>query len=164
MLIFIPREIKPTWALPLCWWLVCVEICQFRSWKMEGRHADTDTAWWSDKLTFPLRKWTRLVVLCGRAVVHNWYLRSLECTMLMRSYSLLFVRTNSVGQNFSWEDDIHTTSQEIPRVFWNSKFHYHLCKILLLDHVLSQINLGRNITSCFFKTYLNILPSVPRFA
>ena len=44
-------------------------------------------------------------------------------------------------QSPSWEANWFSASQEIPRILWNPKVHYRVCKIQLTFPIPSQINL-----------------------
>jgi len=53
-------------------------------------------------------------------------------------YSLL---TYCMEQSPSWEANRFSASQEIPRILWNLKVHYHFYKCPPSDPILGQINL-----------------------
>jgi len=56
----------------------------------------------------------------------------------------------------SWEASSHSSSQNIPRLFWKLKFHYRVHKDLPLVPNLSQINPAHNFRVYFRKIYFNI--------
>jgi hypothetical protein len=66
-------------------------------------------------------------------------------------------------QSPSWEANWFAASQEIPRILWIPKVHYHIHKYLPPVSILSQPNPVHTPTSHFLKIHLNIiLPSVYR--
>jgi hypothetical protein len=54
-------------------------------------------------------------------------------------------------QSPSWETNRFAASQEIPRVLWNPKVHYHIHKCPPPVSILSQLNLVR--TQTFTEIY-----------
>jgi len=65
-------------------------------------------------------------------------------------------------QSPSWEANSSSTNQEIPRVLWNSKFHYRIHKHKPPVPILSQKNQNHDSLAHFFKYPFNIVfPSTP---
>ena len=57
----------------------------------------------------------------------------------------------------SWEANWYSSSQEIPRIFWDRKVHYRLHKCSPLIHILRHINPVHKPTSHFLKIHINII-------
>ena len=86
--------------------------------------------------------------------------RSVQKSLLVRRYICLL--TYSMVQSPSWEANWLAASQEIPRILWNTKIHYHIHKCPPIVPILSQLNPVHNSTTHFLKIHLNIiLPSMP---
>jgi len=65
-------------------------------------------------------------------------------------------------QSPSWATDWLEASQEIPRILWNSKVHFHIHKCPPPVSILSQLDPVHALTSFFLKILLNIIvPSTP---
>jgi len=75
---------------------------------------------------------------------------------------LTYLLTSSMEQSPSWETNRFSASQEILRILWNPKFHYHSPKCPPPVPILSQLDPVHTPTSHFLKIHLNIiLPSTP---
>ena len=63
--------------------------------------------------------------------------------------------TNCMEQNFP-------SSQEIRRILWNPKLHYHVHRSRSLFHILSLIKPIHAMPSYFLKTHFNIISDIIR--
>ena len=97
------------------------------------------------------RGWEREFVLC------DVYTEAEETCLL----------TYSMEQSPSWEANRFSASQEISRILWNPKVHYHIQKCLPPFPILCQLDPVHTLTSHCLKIHLNIIflstPVSPRF-
>jgi hypothetical protein len=62
----------------------------------------------------------------------------------------------------SWEAESFSATQEIPRILWNLKAHYHIHKNHPPVPILNQIDSVHAHPSHFFKIHFNIIfPFMP---
>jgi hypothetical protein len=62
-----------------------------------------------------------------------------------------------VEQSPSWEANQFASSQEIPRILWNSKVHYRIHKCPPPILILNQLSLVHTPTSHFLQIHFNII-------
>ena len=73
-----------------------------------------------------------------------------------------YLLTHSIQHSAFWEANRFSDSQEIPRILWNPKFHYHIHKCPSPVPILRQTDPVYAPTPNFLKIHINIiLPSTP---
>jgi len=70
-----------------------------------------------------------------------------------------YLLTYSMERNPSWEANWFSASQEILRIVWNLKVHYHIHKCSPSGPILSQLDPVHTPASHFLKIHLNIILS-----
>ena len=73
---------------------------------------------------------------------------------------LIYLLTYYMQQSPSWKPNRFTSSQEIPRILWNPKFHHRIQKWPPTLPMLNQLEPAHSPTSHFLSIHFNIiLPS-----
>jgi len=75
--------------------------------------------------------------------------------------NITYLLNYSMKQSPSWEANQFSASQEIPRILWNLKVHYHIHTCPPPVPILSLLDPVPVPTSHFLKIHLNIVPSMP---
>ena len=78
----------------------------------------------------------------------------------LHTYSVTYLFTDSMEQSLSWEANVFSANQEIPRILLNPKVHYRIHNSPQPVPILNQLDPVHTPTSYFLKIHLNnILPS-----
>ena len=82
--------------------------------------------------------------------------------IILTYYLLIYLLTHYMEQSHSCEANQFSARQEIARILWNPKVHYHIHKCPSPVFILSQIDSVHVPTSQFLMIHINIiLPSTP---
>ena len=76
---------------------------------------------------------------------------------MVLTYLLTYLLTHSMEQSPSWEANRFSSSQEIPRILCNPKFHYRTHKYPPPVPILSQLDPAHTRTTHFLKIRLNFI-------
>jgi hypothetical protein len=82
------------------------------------------------------------------------------CIFNLKALVITYSLTHSMEQSPSWEANLFSASQEIPRILWNPKVHYRIHKIPPPVPILGQ--LGPVHASTFHFVKIVILSSLLR--
>jgi len=75
----------------------------------------------------------------------------------LHTYSVTYLFTDSMEQSLSWEANVFSANQEIPRILLNPKVHYRIHKFPPPVPTLSRLDSFYAPTSHYLKTHLNII-------
>ena len=132
------KFLSSSWCLR---WAVCLLVVR---WSLDLRICHSKTIrWWPH--------------------VHMWSRLQKSSSKLLKMLILItYLLTYSMEQIPSWEAYRFAASQEIPRISWNPKVHYHIHKCPPPVPILSHLDPVHTPTSHFLIIHHNIiLPSVP---
>ena len=76
------------------------------------------------------------------------------------NYLLTYLLTYSMEQSPPWKANRFSASQEIPRILWNPKVHYHIHKCPPHVPILCQLDPVHPPTSYYLKIHLNIILNI----
>jgi hypothetical protein len=80
-----------------------------------------------------------------------------KLNVMLHNTGHTYLLTYSMEQSPPWEANLFSASQEILRILWNPKVHYHSHKSLPPLPTQSQLDPVHNPTSHFSKIHLNII-------
>jgi hypothetical protein len=105
-----------------------------------------------------VRSVSLLCVVCYGVVLFEGY----RANVFSLRTAVILIR-DSKKQSSSWEANLFSGSQEIPRILWNTKVNYQIHRRPPPVPILSQIVPVHASPSHSFNLHLNsIIPSVPR--
>jgi len=76
---------------------------------------------------------------------------------VVHTYILTHSLNYSMQQSPSWEANRFSASQEIPRILWNQKVHYHVHRCPPPVRILNHIDPIHALKAHFLKIHLNII-------
>ena len=153
---------KIWWPLMVCCWCwILSEVASYRWFRSSG------LLHWVVVLFIPdVSKEYVVFMSTGQWVMEihfsgtPWPLKMGGTAFFKSAMNYLF--TYSIEQSNSWEANKISASQEIPRILWNLKVHYHIQKCPPPVPIPNHVDPVRALTSHFLKIHLNVIfPSTP---
>jgi hypothetical protein len=103
--------------------------------------------------------WYRLSCVWLKLIAWRWLeiMYTATTDLIRTAVDSAYVAHSLMELSPSWEVANCAATQELPRVLWNTKFHYRVHKSPSLVPILSQINTIHTISSDLSKIHFNIV-------